>query len=66
VRVQDGGIAAVAGGHVRRAWLDLAAAGLASDDEADLGSGGGAEGHRRAALGLHRGRLWLGLARGGA
>jgi hypothetical protein len=36
VPVEGGGIAAVTGGHVRRVWLGLAAAGLAPDDEADV------------------------------
>ena len=43
----------VSGSHLRGVGLDLMLAGFARDDQADLGRGGSAQRHCRAAVGLH-------------
>ena len=54
VLVGDAHLGAVAFRHFGRVGLDLVPAIAAPHDQADLGRGGVAERHRRAAVGAHR------------
>ena len=51
--IEDAGIGAVPSSHLGGVGLDLMLARLAPYDKPDLGSGSGAERHRRAGLGFH-------------